>query len=83
MNITVEYIPTSSLYHDRELDWSERRIDELAKSSIHFGLRCRHDRISYSLDTNDMYCPDCENKDLMTIERLEYLRAYKLNGIQQ
>lgn len=73
--IRIKEEPTSAFVLDN--DMSEGNFDE----GLRLVLRCRHDRIEYDLNTQDMWCADCQNEHLSTIERLEYLRAHdELDG---
>lgn len=70
MTIPVQEIKTSALILDN--DWSEGDFAE----GLHLALRCAHDRIVYDREIRDMWCPDCENKQLNDNERLAMLDAH-------
>jgi hypothetical protein len=69
MQVQVKEILTSAFVLDD--DWSEGDFAE----GLHLALRCRHDQIVYDREYQDMWCPDCENKQLSEVDRLEYLRS--------
>lgn len=70
MTIQVKEIRTSTYVLDD--DWSEGNLEE----GLYLAIRCRHDQIVYDRDTEDMWCPDCENNQLSEVDRLEYLYAH-------
>lgn len=77
MIIEIEREHPSVYIHDENRDY--RKMSNGHKE-LHISLRCRHENISYDLDLNDIFCPDCFNKHLSHEEHREYLRAYSTYG---
>ena len=70
MTIKIEKEPSSVYTNDIDYEWQD------ILGAIHLTFRCRHDCISYDLDIDNMWCPECDNEDLTEREREQYLDAY-------